>query len=159
MLGVRQADMDLRIEIENAELLTHLFGHWPDFHDAEVIALRLEATGRAGSSLEADFEIAEMSSGVDERGFYRDRQRVRATLRFGDIRRLRLEDFLHQNVLSSLELAAAGPDDYDEVFGACKEGRRKYRVGWGSAIGCAADFLCESVTVLSASPVVTGIRG
>ena len=142
------------VEIENAALLTDLFGHWPDFHDAELIALRLDAAGYEGPWLEADFEVAEMSSEIDERGYYRDRQRARATLRFGPVRRLRLEDFLYQNVLSSLELAPAGPDDFDEVFGPDEpDGRRRCRVRWGSAIGCTADFLCDSIAVTTAAPV------
>ena len=142
------------VEIKNAALLTGLFGHWPDFHDAELIALRLDAAGHAGPSLEADFEVAEMSEEVDDRGYYRDRQRARATLRFGSVRRLRLNDFLYQNVLGALALAPAGPEDFDEVFGPdWDQGRRRYRVSWGSSIGCAADFLCDSIAVVVATPV------
>lgn len=27
--------------IEHAETLTHVFGHWPSFHDAEVLEINL----------------------------------------------------------------------------------------------------------------------
>jgi hypothetical protein len=140
------------IEIDNEATLSDLFGHWPDFHDAELITLRLDATDRSGPLLEAEFEVAEMSSEIDERGYYKDLQRARTTLRFNRVGRLLLSDFLEQNVLSSLELSEAGPDDYDRFFGTGPVGRRRYRVKWDSAIGCEADFLCDTLEVLTASP-------
>jgi hypothetical protein len=140
------------IQIENEQILSDLFGHWPDFHDAEVIALRLDASDHSGPTLEAEFAIAEMSNEVDERGFFRDRQRVRATLHFHRVARLRLTDFLYQNVVSSLELSTTTPQEFDEFLGTGPEGRRKYRVTWGSSIGCRADFLCDAIEVQSAVP-------
>ena len=141
------------VEIKNATALSDLFGHWPDFHDAELTALRLDATGHQGPSLEAHFEVAEWTSELDERGYFRERQRVRVTLRFDDVRRLRLSGFLYQNVLFRLDAALAAPGDHDEVFGDDAQGRRRFRVRWDSSIGCEADFLCDAIRVVAAEPV------
>jgi len=140
------------IEIDNESILSDLFGHWPDFHDAELITLRLDATEHSGPRLEAEFEVAEMSSEIDERGFYKDLQRARTTLRFDRVARLLVSDFLEQNVLSGLELSVAGPDDYDTFFGKGPEGRRRYRVKWDGPVGCEAEFLCDTIEVMAASP-------
>jgi len=144
------------IKIENAPALSDLFGHWPDFHDAELISLRLDATEQNGPHLTADFEVAEMSNEVDERGYYQDLQRARTTLRFDRVARLRVSDFLRQNVLSVLELSEATVDDYDKTFGTGPEGRRRYCVKWDSSVLCEADFLCDRIEVVSVSPVASG---
>ena len=141
------------IEIENSKALTDLFGHWPDFHDAELLTLRLDTTSAEGASLEAEFEVAEMGEETDERGYYRDRQRARARLRFARLARLQLTDFLHQNVLWSLELTEAGAEDFDPLLGDHPDGRRRYRIRWDSSVGCAADFLCDRLAVVEAVPV------
>jgi hypothetical protein len=140
------------VEIDNEALLSNLFGHWPDFHDAEIFALILAARDHSAPAIDIEVEVAGMSSEIDERGFYRDRQRARAMIRFHNVARVRLTDFLDQNVMSSLELAHCTSDDYDEFFGKGPEGRRKFKVQWESAIGSQADFLCDSIEVLSAAP-------
>lgn len=61
------------IEIRNAQLLANLFGHWPDFYDAEVLGLRRDMSDHRDPVIEIDFEVAEVSSEIDERGYYRDR--------------------------------------------------------------------------------------
>jgi hypothetical protein len=140
------------VEIDNEALLSSLFGHWPDFHDAEIVALSLAARDHSPPAIDIEVELAEMSNEVDERGYYRDRQRARAMIRFHNVARVRLTDFLHQNVMSGLELSPASSDDYDEFFGEGLKGRRKFKVQWESAIGSQADFLCDSIEVLSATP-------
>jgi hypothetical protein len=144
------------IEIGNASTLSDLFGHWPNFHDAELITLRLDATDHSDSQLEAEFEVAEMSDEVDDRGYYKDRQRARTTLRFNRVARLLVSDFHSQNVLRSLEFSETAPEDYDRTLGP-RQGHRRYCVQWESAVGCEADFLCDSIEVLAASPFARSI--
>ena len=142
----------MTVEIQRAELLTDLFGHWPDFHDADLLSLQLTASKEA--ILEAEFEVAEMSDEVDGGGYFRDRQRARTRLRFTRVARARLLDFYDQNVLSELSIGPAG-DVYAEAIGPnTPQSRRRYRVRWQSAVGCEGDFLCDGIEVLEASPVV-----
>lgn len=140
------------VEIDNESLLSNIFGHWPDFHDAELAIITLSAPNHASPMIEAEFEIAEMSSEIDARGFFKDSQRAVALLRFHNVARVRLTDFMQQNVLDSLELSNAGPDDRDEIWGTGPLSRRKYRVSWVSSVGCEAKFLCDAVEVVSARP-------
>ena len=144
------------IEIEGARLLEDLFGHWPDFHDAELRAVRLEAPGNGPASLELEIEVAEMSSEVDDRGFFRDRQRCRATFRFNDVLNVVLDGFRYQNVLNALEIAELAAKER-EIEGA-GWGERRYRVRLIPIPAfCAVEFLCDSLTVLSATPVARAI--
>ena len=138
------------IAIENESALSTLFGHWPDFHDAELITITLSAPNHSGPSIEAEFEVAEMSSEIDARGYFKDSQRAAALLRFHNVARVRLTDFAQQNVLDSLELSNAGPEDHDEMWGTGPKSRRKYRVSWVSSVGCEASFLCDVIEVVSA---------
>src|SRR5689334_2298869 len=138
------------VAIENEAALSRLFGHWPDFHDAELLTMTLSAPNRASPSIEAEFEVAEMSSEVDARGYFKDSQRAVAVLRFHNVARVRLTDFAQQNVLDSLELSKAGPEDYDPMWGKGPEARRKFLVNWVSSVGCEANFLCDTIEVVSA---------
>lgn len=143
------------IEIENSAALIELFGHWPDFHDGEIHRIRIDAGRLHDPSVEIDFEVAEMSAEVDARGYYKDRQRARATLRFENVGSLRLEGLYNQNVLSELHIRPAGAEDLDEVLGANdSRARRRYRVEWPSAIGMAGSFICDRISVLTAEPCV-----
>jgi hypothetical protein len=140
------------IEIESVGLLEAMFGHWPDFHDAELRAVRLEARSGLPPSLELEIEVAETSSEVDERGLYRDRHRCLATFRFGNVLNVRLDGFRYQNVLDALQISELAPM---ERAGAGEGwGERRYRVVLIPIPAFAAmDFLCDSVAVLSVSPV------
>jgi hypothetical protein len=143
------------VEIKNSTALTDLFGHWPDFHDAELHHVRVDTTNHRDPCLEIEFEVAEMSAEVDERGYYKDRCRVRTVLRFENVGSLRLEGVYSQNVLSELLIQSAGPTDFDEVLGADDpRARRQHRVDWSSAIGMTGRFICDRIAVLSAKPCV-----
>ena len=141
------------VEIENSDILVALFGHWPNFHDGEIEQLRVDTRHERGPSIEIDFEIAEKSTEVDQRGYYKDRQRAFTTLRFENVGSLRLEGVYSQNVLDALRIEPTGPEDVDEVLGvADPRARRRYRVEWSSAIGMAGSFICDQVIVVRAKP-------
>ena len=57
-------------EIYGGELVTGIFGHWPSFHDAEVVRMSLERTAKyqAGPLLLADVHTFEMTSDIDAQG-------------------------------------------------------------------------------------------
>lgn len=139
------------VEIDNSALLVNLFGHWPDFHDAELRGLRLEAPHRGQPSLEADIEVAEMSLEVDARGYFRERQRVLTTLRFANVLEVAVSDFRDQNVLDALEIrdSTAEGSATDLVSGV-----RRYRVTFVPISGyCGVTFLCDGIEVLRARPM------
>ena len=140
------------IEIQKASLLTDLFGHWPDFHDAEIRGLRIDASDYRDPVLEIDFEVAEMSEETDDRGYYRDRQRARTTISFARVANLRIEGVFSQNVIGELSLEPTGAADFDEVLGSDDaRARRQHRVSWTSSLGMGASFLCDEISVVAAT--------
>lgn len=106
----------------NHEALTSVFGCWPSFAGAELIALRLD-TKDGIASLEADIRL--------DRGL--------ATLRFEYVDDLELEDWEHRNVLEELEI------EYDEDD-------KRFEVEFSADDGCAAEFDCVRISVVSARP-------
>ena len=146
------------IEIEHAERLSDLFGHWPDFHDAEIRALRLASPGRAPAALELDVDVAEMSREVDERGYFKPRQRCSATLRFEDVVGASLTDFGLQNVLDAIVVTELSPAEYAGAGGFW--GGRRYRVQCVPIAGfCEVDLLCERIIVVRARSLLDGVPG
>jgi hypothetical protein len=131
-------------EIECGYLVTDVFGRWPSFHDAEVLRLRLDHQGEAGPWLEADIYTFEMTSEIDERGFYvLDKQHV-VTLRFDGLVGLDLRWFSQQNVISTLAIEAASDDEEPSV---------RWHVDIGSSVGMEGEFNCASVRVVAVEPV------
>lgn len=133
------------LHINNEQALTSIFGRWPSFHDAEILSLLLERSGEDGPSLTATIHLWQMTSAVDDRGYYVLENHTLATLRFGGILLESLSGFNHQNVLSELEISAIDPSLQEN------EGRR-CEVGMPTVHGCEAWLKCRSVTVVSAVP-------
>jgi len=72
--------------VQDAQRLVSVFGHWPDFHDSEILAMRLDRHRRSGRpSLEIDVHVCSHGSAVDERGFYEQSNHTLASLRFDRI--------------------------------------------------------------------------
>ena len=57
-------------QVPGADKLVNWFGHWPSFHDAEVINLELNRVGRSRVNLHTFATISEL----DNRGRYRTEQ-------------------------------------------------------------------------------------
>jgi Immunity protein 50 len=130
--------------IHNSEVLTSVFGTWPSFHDAEVVALRLDRSGMSGPEMEADIHVFEMTSEVTPEGFYRLRNHTLVTVLFTGIEELSMDDFNQQNVLSDLVLKDISQRQ-PEVL--------KWEVVFAASFGLAAKFLCEAISVLRAEPL------
>src|SRR5687768_3871238 len=88
--------------VENADALLEIFGAWPSFHDAEVIALRLDRTGDAGPVLDVQIHVFAMSDRVDEQGYYVLTNHTLVTFRFTDVNCVELSGFNGQNSLWDL---------------------------------------------------------
>jgi Immunity protein 50 len=135
--------------ILDGEALTQIFGGWPSFHDAEVLEIRLDRHGISGPQLEAKIYVFEMTPEVTSDGSYRLRHETAATLLFGGVDTLQLEDFNQQNVLWDLSLIDIS-DRQLEVL--------KWEVSFQSSFGVSAQFLCETIAVLAAEPFTPTAR-
>lgn len=131
--------MGIERRIANSRLVTDIFGRWPTFHDAEIVKLSLERNGDAGPHLMATIQAHEMTSEVDEKGYYVLKNRTLVEIRFSGIKELELFDFNAQNALFSLaidEIATGG----------------ELKVAFNAAYGLAGAFRCQSIEVRSAKP-------
>lgn len=136
-------------QIEHAERLVDLFGHWPSFHDAELRALRFDAQARGGAALEVDVDLAEFTGEVDARGHATVRQSCRTTLRFRNVNRVTLVEFRRQNVLDDLAVRLLDPPDPAEHV--VPWGPRRLEVEFVPIPGfCALTFRCDQAEVARA---------
>jgi hypothetical protein len=132
------------VEIQNARLVTDIFGCWPSFHDAEVHSVLLERGGKGQVILEARINLLEVTSKVDANGRYVLDHNSLVTLRFTQIVRLQITDFNRQNVLSSLMLTRAEEGDGDAG---------RWKVVFASSYGINAEFGCGSIAVCAITPL------
>jgi hypothetical protein len=127
-----------------AEKLVSIFGSWPDFHDAEIMRVRLDcAPGSAAApSLELVIHAFRMTSEVDAQGYFVLADHSLVTLRFSQIEALSLNDFREGNVVFSLNLSPLPGDD----------GRLRTNVDLTSSYGMHGEFTCDVVEVVSVTP-------
>ena len=126
--------------IQNGEALVAIFGCWPSFHDAELLAVRLESDKSHYGALEADVHVFEMTREVDERGCFVLKNHSLVRFRFRGLADVELDDFKSSNVLSSLEI-----DDIEVIDNQ----RCPYSVVFDAILGCELSFKCQEIAVLS----------
>ena len=124
--------------IENASAVTEVFGHWPDFHDAEVHAFSVSRDGSEAPSIEARIHVFEMTPDVDDRGHLLTRDHRLVTLFFANVAALELDGFNEQNVLFSLSLELGDRSGSDS---------RAWKVAFEASYGLSARFSCDRVVV------------
>jgi immunity protein 50 of polymorphic toxin system len=86
--------------VEGAKALYDWFGHWPSFHDAEVICLHLNR--RAASLLV--LHTWEMTKEVDDKGYFVLAKHVVVEFLMNEVTGLSLNGFNGQNVVFGLAL-------------------------------------------------------
>jgi len=100
--------------IPGAAELTSWFGHWPSFHDAEIINLTLNRTGISILKI----HTWEMTNETDGSGHFVLGKHVLVTFQFEEIISLDLADFNQQNVLFGLDLSRTD-DGFRMVLDPC----------------------------------------
>lgn len=100
------------------ELLQWFEGRMPSFHDAEVLGLSLD---RASACAILNVHAFEMTSEVDDRGYFVCTRHVVVTFKLSRISRIELDGFNHQNALDALEVSRTGDGeirvDLDPAYG------------------------------------------
>jgi hypothetical protein len=135
--------------VAGSERLTSIFGHWPSFHDAEVIEFSLwrgdvepETHQYIFPVLTTKIHLWELTSEVDASGHYVRRHHTLATLRFHDVDSLRMDGFNHQNAIFGLSITREEPEDAQPYL----------NVEFEPAFGITAAFRCYRIEVLEAKP-------
>lgn len=134
------------IPIVNSEVLEHIFGKWPSFHDAEVIEVRLDrgklsADGTDPPTLQIDVHLFDMTTEVSPGGTYVHRNHTLTTLLFKGIERFHMDEFNQQNVLFDLEMELARDSE-----------SHRWTVALQPSYGLGASFACQEIEVLRAVP-------
>ena len=89
--------------VPGADQVVSWFGHWPSFHDAEVIRLDLNRRGVSRLVLHAWLMTDKTYEADGQQYFVRDKHAV-VTFELKDISDLELSDFSQQNVLACLDV-------------------------------------------------------
>jgi hypothetical protein len=134
--------------IENSEALTKVFGTWPSFHDAEVVSVVLDRQGQeeyGGPTVDLVVHVFEMTSEVDNKGYYVLRHHTLVRFRFFQVVELFLEGFNHQNALFALDITDISGRQMELV---------RFSVKLHSSFGVGAEFECRAVCVISAEPFI-----
>ena len=134
---------DPALKIANAAALTDVFGHWPNFHDAEVLSISLDRDGVSGSEISIAIHVFEITSEITDDGFYRLRNHTRVTLAFQGVDTVQLAGFNHQNAVHDVVL---------EDISARQLEWLKWQVRIESSHGVEATFLCRAIRVDDAAP-------
>ena len=127
-------------KIQGSHLLTDIFGRWPSFHDAEVISMELcrNLTGIPHPTLKARIHVWEITSEVNDRGYYVLRNHVLAGFLFRDIDELSMNGFNQQNALWGLEILDITSRQLEFL---------QFEVHFASSFGVEARFKCHSVQI------------
>ena len=134
--------------IEGRERVTAVFGHWPSFHDAEVMSLRMDrgAAGAgpgSGPTFDVILHAFEMTDQVAPDGFLVLRNHVLVHLRFHGVVDSQLGGFNQQNSLFGLRL--------EDIRSHGLEGIG-LQVDLDASNGLNASFECHHAEVVSVLP-------
>jgi hypothetical protein len=113
--------------------LRERFGHWPQFHDSEILRIVLDRKGPT-----ATFELLAQAKG--EPG----QPQFRVDLRFDVIANLAIDDFNHQNVVTELTVDPVQEERW--VEGKLED---RLTVKFYSVFGAECTFTCASGQVLN----------
>ena len=110
-LNSMQEDAAVETFIKGSEKLLQIFGHWPSFHDAEIINLHLwrgnvnpEMDLYQFPVLTLDVHHWELTKQVDAKGYFVLQHHTRTTLTFSDVQTVHLNGFNHQNAILGLSI-------------------------------------------------------
>jgi hypothetical protein len=123
--------------ISGRELLIQHLGHWPTFHDFEVLSLTLERALVSATvhDLRAVFMVFDLHKAPDDP----ERKQGSAEFLFENVNDLQIKGFNHQNPIMGLRIGASEPLG-DE---------RRFRVEWGGAcMQHEVSFSCGRISVL-----------
>lgn len=135
--------MKVVVRVVNAEALESRFGEWPSFHDAEVLALRLDSGQRSDGvvRLELDVHVFAIDGQLPD-GSLNFVLHTVVTLQFEGVEAAELDGFGPQSVLFDLVLR-------DVAIGAS---HARIQVELLSSNGLGGSFRCRDVILPAVEP-------
>jgi hypothetical protein len=123
--------------IRGRELLIEHLGHWPTFHDFEVVSLTLEraVVSAVTHDLRATFLVFDLRKSPDDP----ERKQGTAEFLFESVDQVRIDGFNHQNPVIGLSITPTGP------LGE----QPRFAVQWGgTCMQHDVSFTCGRIAVL-----------
>ncbi|EDY83135.1 hypothetical protein VDG1235_2759 [Verrucomicrobiia bacterium DG1235] len=119
-------------KVYGKEKLIEFLGHWPSFHDMEVVKLefdRLQNHPSIYSDLNAEFYVYDLYQSPNSP----ERKQAFLDIEFTGIKDLEMKGWNHQNAIHGLSIQ--------------KNDEKLFIVSWG---GCGHDvsFSCESISIM-----------
>ena len=90
--------MNIPTYILNYKSVTDLYGYWPSFHDANVIAYEI-----SNDVINLTLHTWNMTKEIDEKGYYILKDHSLVSFRFKGIYDVNMDSFASGNILFSLE--------------------------------------------------------
>ena len=121
--------------ISGRELLVQHLGHWPTFHDFEVLSLALDrpVIPAADCALKVAFLVFDLSKEPSDP----ERRQASVEFLFESINELHIDGFNHQNPIIGLSIVP------------CDGAQGRFRVEWGgTGMQHEVSFTCGRVSVL-----------
>jgi hypothetical protein len=145
---------DLDRFISASDRLTGIFGHWPSFHDAEVVDFNLWRGGMnsqtrdlAGPVLTLKVHLWEMTKEVDSKGYFILRNHTLCTLRFREVQEIQMQGFNDQNAIFDLSIERKERNEPPSPY---------FAVEIEPAFGIQSSFECLHIEVVEAVPFIPG---
>jgi hypothetical protein len=130
-------------EIQGSNLLNEQFGGWPSFHDSEIVSINFDrAKEERNPSIAVKVHVFEMTSEVNESGYYKLTNHCDIEFNFESVEDVALNGFNHQNVISEIYFSQKVDSN----------GVSKIHVEFEPCYGVELEFKCGKVMVTSVTP-------
>src|SRR5579859_226009 len=141
---------DIADKIEQSDLLAEVFGRWPSFHDAEVISFELfrDAINVSEPNIRTKIHVFEMTSEVDQHGFFVPKNHKNAVFLFTGIDECSVSGFNQQNVLMDLAIIDISSRQLESL---------QFEIHFSSSFGIEASFKCREIKVEAVENHTSGI--
>jgi hypothetical protein len=128
--------------IRNHQAVLKAYGYWPDFHDAPLLSF--DQRPGSASTFDLCIHVAEMTSEIDEQGFFGSTKHHQICLRFFGVEDLTRQQFDIPNAVS--EMTFSPPSDL--------ESKGRFLVELVSVLGgdCTLTFSATLGEVITVEP-------
>jgi hypothetical protein len=119
-----------------------LYGHWPSFHDAEVISLKLNRNSDSefdGPTIQFEIHTFTMTGETDESGHFKCINHAVIEVKLDGVESSNIEGFNHQNAMDALSIEESKGDGEYGV---------RFIIEFEPAFGMSAEIICRRIEIL-----------
>jgi hypothetical protein len=120
-----------------------LFGHWPAFHDAEIVSIRLDRNSESefdGPIVQFGIHAFTMTGETDDTGHFKCINHSVIEIKCDGVDSINIEGFNHQNAIDALIIEEIENDI---------QYWNKFKIEFEPAFGVSANLVCRKIEVTS----------